>query len=138
LALPAGGDGAVLPIEGAAGVETLVLLARDEPLSRNERLKFSGWLPPDRFPELKALPSPARPRWLTLRREESEQQEREEKEREQRQGKEDGRVRAVGQPRVPKDPLFQFETILRERLGPRFRLIQAVSFTNVGPKGEQQ
>jgi hypothetical protein len=35
------------------------------------------------------------------------------------------------------DRLFQFETILRERLGPRFRLIQAVSFTNVGPKGEQ-
>ena len=40
-------------------------------------------------------------------------------------------------PRAPVDPLNQLDTLLRERLGPRFRLIQAVSFVNLGPKGAQ-
>jgi hypothetical protein len=118
LTLPAGGD--VLPISGPAGVETLVLLAREgEPLSPGEHADFRGWLPA-RFPRLGALPNPAQPRWLTYRQEEYEAT--------------GPGTRSFGPARPPADPLFQFDTLLRERLGPRFRLVQAVSFTNLGPK----
>ena len=123
----AGADAArrrhVWPIGGPAGVETLVLLARDdEPLSPDEYEDFRGWLPA-RFPRLAALPNPAQPRWLTCRQEECEAT--------------GGGVRGFGAARPPADPLFQLDTLLRERLGPRFRLVQAVSFTNLGPKGVQ-
>ncbi len=129
LSLPLGDDGAVLPIEGAAGVETLVLLARDEPLSRQEHERFTGWLPP-RLPRLGSLSHPDRPRWLTCRQEECEPP--------QEKGHEAyGVARGIGKRKAPADPLFQFDTLLRERLGPRFQLLQAVSFTNQGAKGEQ-
>ena len=38
-------------------------------------------------------------------------------------------------PRTPADPLFQIDSLLRDRLGTRFRLIHAVCFTNQGPTG---
>jgi hypothetical protein len=120
LTLPAGGD--VLPIRGPAGVETLVLLARDdEPLSLGEHEDFRGWLPA-RFRPLGPLSNPAQPRWREWREEECET---------------GGGVRGFGPARPAADPLFQLDTLLRERLGPRFRLVQAVSFTNLGQKGTQ-
>lgn len=123
LTLPAGDEGHVLPINGPAGVETLVLLARDdEPLSADEHERFSGWLPA-RFPRLQSLPDPAQPRWLRCRREECEAA--------------GAGVRGIGMPRAPADPLFQLDTLLRDRLGPRFRLVQAVSFMNDGAKGDK-
>jgi serine/threonine protein kinase len=121
LILPGGGE--VLPISGPAGVETLVLMARDEPLSPGERQRLPGWLPA-RFPRLASLPNPARPRWLVCRQEECQPAGSSHK--------------GIGPPRPASDPLFQIDALLRERLGPRFRLVQAVSFTNLGPQGDSR
>ncbi len=107
-------------IRGVAGVETLVLMAHDEPLSASEQEDLPGRFPP-RFPRLAALTDPARPRWLTCRQEEC--------------------LAGGGQrgfdpsPRAPADPLFQIDSLLRDRLGTRFRLVHAVCFTNQGPPG---
>ena len=99
LEMPAGGE--VWPINGPAGVETLVLLAREEPLTAEERSR-PAWLPA-RFPRMAALPDPSRPRWLTCREEECLSSRPWQKGFDAR-------------PRPLADPLFQIDSLLRNRL----------------------
>jgi serine/threonine protein kinase len=120
-ATPDGGYGA-WPIRGPAGVETLVLMAREEPLSGSERAKLPGRLPA-RIRPLEALPDPGTAYWCTCR-------------------KEEGPAAAAGGTRgfgldvqIPRDPLFQIDSLLRDKLGSHFHLVRAVSFTNLGPQG---
>ena len=123
LTLPAGGDGKVLAIEGPGGVETLVLLVRDQPLSAQEHERFRGWLPTT-FPAVSTLSLTDRPRWMTFYRR-----------KEQAGGGDRTGIladRGVGQPQVPSDPLCQLDALLRDRLGPRFLFLKAVSFMNHG------
>ena len=75
---------------------------------------------PRRFPPLKPLPDALRPHWLTCREEEF-------------LAAEGGQRGFDPRPQTPADPLFQIDALLRDRLGTRFQLVRAVSFTNQGP-----
>jgi hypothetical protein len=107
-------------LTGPAGVETLVLLARPDALPEGFRADLPEEL--EDMPRLlapEALPDRARGYWFTCREEEC-----------------DAATRAVKRPAEPvRDPLFQVQSLLRDRLGARFRLIRAVSFVNLGSEG---
>jgi serine/threonine protein kinase len=111
------------PITGPLGVETLVLMVREEPLSPDELVKLPGRLPAC-FPRLEPLPDRGTAHWFTCR-------------------PEDWQAATVGEMRgfdpqiqMLADPVFQIDSLLRDKLGAHFGLIRAVSFTNLGPQGE--
>src|SRR5262249_36584151 len=104
------------PLHGPAGVDTLVLLARDTPLPGKVRARLRGRL--RGFAgrgDLRVLPDPPREYWFTCRDEEAAVG-----------------TRAVGFGAFAPtgDALFQLHSGLRDQLGAsgRFRLIRAVSF----------
>jgi hypothetical protein len=103
------------PIDTPAGIETLVVLAGDSRLSGDAAQEFRGsW---SGFPTKKELPdrnqafsiTPTPSGRLGLK----------------------GGIK-LGDPVPIDDPIHEIETLLRERFTPRFPLIRAVSFANVG------
>jgi serine/threonine protein kinase len=118
LLLPKTADGkyARWPLSGPGGVETVVLLAREEPLTKREQGNFSSWVA--RIPPMPKFPEDHAAAFFAS------------------EGSESGKIaldRGFEATVVEDDnPLFQIDSLLRERFGSRFDLIQAISFTNRG------
>jgi hypothetical protein len=109
-----------LPLEGPAGTETVVLLARTVPLDRPQesQLPQMGGALETRLREAaQKMPSdPARAHEFTYRQEEIV-----------------NRTRGPGKPvPVSDDPLALLQLLLRDHLGPYFTLVRALSFANRG------
>jgi hypothetical protein len=128
---PPGPNGTYRPwtLTGPSGVETVVLLAYTEPLPESAVQKLSGRLSGFGRPgTVGDLPDVSRGYWFTCREEEYVA----------------GLRRALDSDlkgvdfggEVPRDPIFQIHSLLRDRLGDRFGLIQAISFANLGNEGE--
>jgi hypothetical protein len=105
-----------IPLEGAAGTETVVLLAHTAPLAED----VSKWFPAGVQDMLGRVmrempPPPQRPHEFLVRREECV-----------------GGLMAVGKPVPGVGPLPQVHSLLRDCLGPHFALIRALSFANRG------
>jgi serine/threonine protein kinase len=99
-------------IDGGPGMETLILLARDQPLDPSLPIKnFFGSLPAQRLQDARSLV------WFD-------------------QGdvsREQSRAPKFFEPSEIDDPILKTQRILTERLKPYFPLIRAVSFANRGP-----
>jgi hypothetical protein len=99
-------------IEGGPGMETLILVARDQPLDPSLPIKdFFASLPAQRLQDTRSLV------WLD-------------------QGevsRERTRAPKFFEPTEIDDPVLKTQRILRERLKAYFPLIRAVSFANRGP-----
>jgi hypothetical protein len=105
-------------LEGPAGVETVVLLADEgQPWTDLPALLSRGaGILPAAVP-LGTLTDPQRGCWFTCRQEEFAVSEK----------------KGVNLAAAPvRDPIFQIHSFLRRQLGPHVRLIQAVSFANLG------
>jgi hypothetical protein len=106
-----------MPIAGVAGIESVVLMVRSTPLPERFR---------ERLPELlKGFPGPeallhladqSRSYWFTRREAEPIAEDR---------------ALDLDVPANP-DPIFQIHSLLRDRLGTRFQVVQALSFVNAG------
>jgi transcriptional regulator with XRE-family HTH domain len=109
------------PIDTPPGIETLVVMADEHPLKGDAAVKARGWWAG--FPSNKALADLAKEFWFAC-------------------GKEGVRVglgegTRLGPTPVPiDDPIYEIQALLRNSLGGRFDLVEAVSFANVGPGGE--
>jgi hypothetical protein len=105
-------------IDTPAGVETLVLMARETPLPERVSNEFPQMM--TGFPRQATGPFPDRDHWFECRDVECLP---------------GGGTKLNIDVEPIQDPIFQIQTLLREKLGSRFSLIRAVSFANVGKEG---
>jgi hypothetical protein len=107
------------PIDTRAGVETLVLMACDDPWPETFCAKL-----PDRlkgFPRRATVSDPRTPYWFTCHKADCRPVP-------------DTRLNLVGPERI-YDPIAHIQSLLRDRLGSRCSLLRAVSFMNAGKGG---
>jgi hypothetical protein len=103
-----------IPLEGPAGTETVVLLARVAPLDRPLGDLLAGTLGP-RLASTGLPPDPVRAYEFTCRQEECP-----------------GDVRGPGKPEPASTYPALVQLLLRDSLGPHFTLVRALSFANRG------
>jgi len=104
-----------IPLEGPAGTETIVLLARTAPLSEDVSRHFPPGLQDVLGRALKQMPPDPRRAYEFLGSQEGA-----------------GGLRGPGKALASADPLSQVQALLRDCLGPHFALIRALSFANRG------
>jgi hypothetical protein len=112
-------SGSTWGIDSPAGVESVLLLVREEPLSPRLLDQLPGRLA--NCPCLEALPEPGRAVWFEFRPSDGEAA---------------AKRRLDTEARPIEDPVWRLELFLREKLASIFSLVSVVSFAHRGKEGK--